>query len=94
MAHLIRLYYMCFDIMENQKIVTYREKEHDLLLDIRNGKYLDENQLPTSEFYDMLHELENRMAYDEKNTSLPEKPDYKKINEFKMSVNERIVMGK
>ncbi len=27
------------------------------------------------------------------NTSLPEVPDYKKINEFVMSVNERIVRG-
>jgi len=27
------------------------------------------------------------------NTSLPEKPDYKRINDFRMSVNERIVKG-
>lgn len=94
MAHLIRLYYMCFDILENQKIVTYREKEHDLLMDLRNGKYLDENQQPISAFYDLLSQLEKRMEYDEKNTSLPEKPDYKKINEFRMEVNERIVTGK
>lgn len=43
MMHLVRLYYMCFDILENEKIVTYRGKEHDLLMDIRNGKYLDGN---------------------------------------------------
>jgi hypothetical protein len=34
------------------------------------------------------------MAYDEKNTSLPERSDYKNINEFWMDINERIVTGK
>ena len=29
----------------------------------------------------------------QKNTSLPDSPDYKKINEFVMSVNERVVKG-
>lgn len=94
MAHLIRLYYMCFDILENQKIITYREKEHDLLMNIRNGEYLDKNQQPISSFYDLLSELEKRLEYDEKNTSLPETPDYQRINEFRMFVNEKVVTGK
>ena len=93
MMHLVRLYYMCFDILENEKIVTYREKEHDLLMDIRNGKYLDENKQPISEFFEMVDELEKRFEYDKKNTSLPEKPNYKEINEFVASVNERVVKG-
>ena len=94
MALLIRLYYMCFDILENQKIITYREKEHDLLMNIRNGEYLDKNQQPISSFYDLLSELEKRLEYDEKNTSLPETPDYQRINEFRMFVNEKVVTGK
>ena len=94
MAHLILLYYMCFDILENQKIITYREKEHDLLMNIRNGEYLDKNQQPISSFYDLLSELEKRLEYDEKNTSLPETPDYQRINEFRMFVNEKVVTGK
>ena len=94
MAHLIRLYYMCFDILENQKIITYREREHDLLMNIRNGEYLDKNQQPISSFYDLLSELKKRLEYDEKNTSLPETPDYQRINEFRMFVNEKIVTGK
>lgn len=61
MAHLIRLYYMCFDILENQKIITYRNKEHDLLMNIRNGEHLDRNQQPISSFYDLLSELEKRL---------------------------------
>lgn len=93
MAHLIRLYMMCIDILEKEEIITYRSDEHDLLMSIRNGEYLDENRQPISEFYDLLNEYEKRFEYAKENTSLPDKPDYKKINEFKMYVNERIVKG-
>lgn len=93
MQHLVRLYYMCFDILENERIVTYREKEHDLLMDIRNGKYLDENKQPIPEFFEMVDELEKRLEYDKNNTSLPVKPNYKEINDFVMGINERVVRG-
>ena len=93
MAHLIRLYMMCIDILEKEEIITYRADEHDLLMSIRNGEYLDENRQPIPEFYDLLNEYEKRFEYAKKNTSLPDKPDYKRINEFKMYVNERIVKG-
>ena len=56
MAHLIRLYMMCIDILEKEEIVTYREKERDLLMSIRNGEYLDGNRQPIPEFYDLLNE--------------------------------------
>lgn len=93
MAHLIRLYMMGIDILEKEEIVTYRSEEHDLLMSIRNGEYLDRNSQPTSDFYDLLNEYEARFEYAKNNTSLPDKPDYKKIDEFKMSVNEKIVKG-
>lgn len=91
--HLIRLYMMCLDILEKEEINTYREKEHDLLMDIRNGKYLDENDQPIPEFFEMVNDYEKRLLYAKENTSLPEKPDYEKIDEFVASVNERIVRG-
>lgn len=93
MMHLIRLYMMCLDILEKEQIITYREAEHDLLMDIRNGKYLDNNDQPIPEFYEMVNNYEKRLDYAKLNTSLPDSPDYKKINEFVVSVNERIVKG-
>ena len=93
MMHLVRLFYMCFDILENERIITYRKEEHDLLMDIRNGKYLDDNRQPIPEFFELVDELEKRLDYDRVNTSLPDKPDYKRINDFVISVNERIVKG-
>lgn len=94
MAHLLRLYMMCIDILEKEKIITYRSDEHDLLMSIRNGEYLDDNNQPIPAFYDLLNEYETRFEYAKANTSLPDLPDYKRINEFKMDVNERIVRGK
>ena len=93
MAHLLRLYMMCIDILEKEEIITYRSEEHDLLMSIRNGEFLDDNRQPTSEFYDLLNEYEKRFEYAKANTSLPEVPNYKRINEFKMYVNEKIIRG-
>lgn len=93
MMHLIRLYMMCLDILENEKIITYREAEHDLLMDIRNGKYLDNEKQPTPGFYEMVNDYEKRVEYAKNNTGLPDKPDYNKINEFVANVNERVVKG-
>lgn len=91
MMHLVRLYLMCFDILENQEIITYREKDHGFLMDIRNGKFLNNQKQPTQDFFEMIDEFEKRLQYDAENTDLNETPDYHQINEFVASVNERVV---
>lgn len=88
MMHLVRLYYMCFDILERGEIVTYREKEHDLLMSIRNGAYLDENDVPTEEFAELLNALDERMERAERETELPAEPDKKRLRELHAAVNE------
>jgi hypothetical protein len=60
-------------------------------MEIRNGKFLDEYSQPISEFYDLVNDYEKRLKYAADNTSLPEKPNIKAIDDFLMSVNERIV---
>lgn len=92
MMHLVRLYLMCLDILERGKIVTYRP-EHDLLMGIRNGDYLDANKQPIPEFFELVTYYEKKLEYAKQNTSLPEKPDYNRIRDFVMGVNERVVKG-
>lgn len=41
----------------------------------------------------MIDEYEKKLEYAKENTSLPDNPDYKAINEFVASVNERVVRG-
>lgn len=94
MMHLIRLYLMCIDILERKEIITYREKEHDLLMSIRNEdkEWIIDNQ-PTEKFLKMVDWFERRVENLKRQTRLPDNPDYKAINNFVMSVNERVVCG-
>lgn len=93
MAHLLRLYMMCIDILEEYDIYTYRSNEHDLLMSVRNGDFLDSNKQPTSEFYELLSEYEKRLDIAKSNTKIPDKPDIQAINKIRMNVNEMIVLG-
>jgi len=91
MMHLVRLYLMCFDILEKGEIITYRREEHDFLMDIRNGKYLDDNQQPTAEFYEIVDELEAHLEELKTTTLLPDNPDYKKIKDFLVEANLEVI---
>ena len=61
---------------------------------VRNGEFLDKTGAPIAEFYDILNEYTKRFEYAKNNTFLPEQPDYKRIEEFQMSVNERVVRNR
>lgn len=89
--HLIRLFMMALDILEKGEINTYRADEHELLMDIRFGKYQNEDGTYKDSFYDMLADFEKRLHYASENTDLPEEPDMKKVQELVMTINERVV---
>lgn len=94
MMNAIRLYMMGIDVLEKQQIITYRyAEERNFLISIRNGEYLNEDGLPTIEFYGIVGKYQTRFEYAKQNTDLPDNPNYKDINEFLASVNERIVKG-
>ena len=88
MMHLIRLYMMCLDILNDGKIITYREKEHDLLMSIRNGEYLNDNNTPTNEFMLMVEYYENELEKASKTTYLPDHADDKKITDLLIDCNK------
>ena len=93
MMHLIRLYLMCFDILERGEIITCRENEHDFLMEVRNGKYLDENGQPVNEFYDILRGYEEKLKYLKDHNDLPDHPDMDKVRKLVMDVNREIVLN-
>lgn len=87
MMHLIRLYMMGEDILSSGEIITYREKEHDLLMSIRNGDYLEsDGATPTVEFEKLLDEYKNRFDKAAETTLLPDFPDYDGINELQKRI--------
>ena len=89
--HLIRLYLMCLDILENEEIRTYRENDRDFLLSIRNGAFQNEDGTYRQEFFDIVSDFEKKLKYAKENTSLPAKPNMKRIEEFVMSVNKAAI---
>lgn len=89
--HLIRLYLMCLDILEKEEICTYREKDREYLLEIRNGKYMRDDGAYSDEFFQIVNQLEERFNYAKQNTSLPKHPNYKLVEEFVMDVNRQAV---
>ena len=89
--HLIRLFMMAIDILEKEEIITYRKDEHELLMKIRRGEFQKEDGTYRTEFYEILADYEKRLHEAAENTSLPDEPDYERVQEFVMSVNERVV---
>lgn len=89
--HLIRLYCMAIDILEKEEIITYRAKEHELLMDIRNGRYQNQDRTFSREFYDIIDYYKDKLDYAIKNTNLPEGPDIKRIEEFVMETNKKSI---
>lgn len=91
--HLVRLYLMAFDILEKEEINTYRKNDRDFLMEIRNGMYMLDDGTFAPEFFNMVEEYNKRLKIAAKETSLPDKPDYKKIEELVMAVNGAVVKG-
>ena len=76
------------------EFITYLEDktEREELFAVKRGDFTDGITIK-KEFYDLLDQREEKLQEAIKQTKLPEKPDYEKINEFVMSVNERVVKG-
>lgn len=91
--HLIRLYYMVLDILEKGEINTYREKEREFLLKVRQGLFRNPDGTYNDNFFEFRKELNARFEYASKHTNLPVEPDMKKVNELVMWANEKIVRG-
>lgn len=91
--HLIRLYMMCLDLLEKGEINTYREHDREFLLSIRNGAFQNPDHTYRPEFFDMVSDFEKRLEYAKANTDLPNAPDEKRVEEFVMYVNEKVVRG-
>lgn len=90
--HLVRLYLMCIDILEKEEIITYREKEHDLLMSIRGGEYQKPDGGYRPEFFELIDDLEKKMQYAAENTSLPDLPDTETAYEMLMEMNKNHIL--
>lgn len=91
--HLVRMYLTLFDILDKQDIITFRGQDRKLLMEVKQGRFLDEERKPNEEFFKLIEDFDKRLAVLKATTKLPDEPDYFLIDNFVMSVNERIIRG-
>lgn len=91
--HLIRAYAMATDLLNKREVITYRANEHNLLMDIRNQKYMLDNGQPSDEFFQLVHEYDVKFEEAIARTTLPEKPDMRTINSLIFDINKAIVVN-
>jgi hypothetical protein len=91
--HLVRLLLMGKELLLTGEIHTKRIKEHDLLMDIRNGKYVDENNMPIKEFFEMVDDITADFERAEKMSILPEGADMDAIENLRLEIYESIIYG-
>ena len=89
--HLVRLYMMAVDILQDGVIRTRRTSEElELLGRIRDGEYMrDDTMLP--EFYEIVAAYKSRFDEAARGSRLPENPDMEKVEAFVEAVNRRVV---
>ena len=91
--HLVRLFMMGTDILQNGLIRTRRpDDELELLRSIRDGAFMKEGKLD-DEFYSIVSEYERKYAEAEKHSKLPDNPDMVHVERFVEKINRRIVLG-
>lgn len=74
--HLLRLYYMGMDLLLYGEVNTYREKEHDLLMSVRNG------EVSFDRIFVLQRGLEKDMQQAYERSLLPERVDKNAVNAF------------
>ena len=88
--HLVRLVYMGYDILMKGEIITYREKEHDLLMSIRNNEnneWITEDNHITEKGEKFINERMKVLEDAKDQSKLPDKPDIVEIDKLRKKIN-------
>ena len=89
--HLIRLFKMAIEILENGEIRTRRKDDLPLLMAIRNGDYMQADGTLSPSFYELLEEHERKLDEAAAKTSLPDHPDVERVEKFVERINRYAV---
>lgn len=89
-TQMIRLYAMGCEILDTGEVRTYREHEHDLLMDIRRGKFLGDDGKPTKEYNELFDYYKNSFTESAGRTTLPATPVKKDIDKLMFAVNDYV----
>jgi predicted nucleotidyltransferase len=85
--HLIRLLLTGIDILSDNGIITKRSKEHELLMDIRNGK------IALDDIFKLADEYKAKFELAAINTKLPDEPNMDEIDRLLIKVYREVNIG-
>ena len=91
--HLVRLMLTGTELLKTGEIHTYRKDDHEFLMDIRNGKFM-QNGVLNKEFFQMIDELNNNLKEAYEKSPLPDKVDKNKVNKFILDIYEKNLFNK
>jgi hypothetical protein len=84
---------MGIDLNTTGSIITKRVNEHDLLMSIRNGEFtVGDGAHVRDEFFEMLHDIQEKYIYSVEHTVLPETYDKEAVYELVRKTNIRILL--
>lgn len=91
MSTILLGYMMSIDLLTKQETTVKRKDEHQLLMDIRNKKYTDENGEPNKEFFDIVSDYDRKYNEAIKITKLPYELDDNKIKTLLKEINAEVM---
>ena len=75
------------EILEGKGVNTYREADHEILMDIRNGYYSYE------EIFEMVDKYVQQFDYASKNTVLNDNPDIEATNQLLIDIYKDVILN-
>ena len=92
--HLIRLYQMAVEILGKGELSTRRTGDDlELLRSIRHGDYMVDSVM-SSAFYQLVDKYEGLLESAYEKSTLPKSPDFKRIEELLIAINEKSIIEK
>lgn len=93
LMHIIRFCFVLRDILEKEEVINYREQEHDLLMEIRDGAFFGPDKVVKPEFFEVYADVKNQVCEAAEKTHLPEKADMTTINNLAIKIHRMACKG-
>lgn len=88
--HLLRLLHMGTELLKNGELNVYRTTDHNILMDLKIGKFIDNGVLSPT-FFELLEKAQKEYELASQHTTLPKSPDTASIEQLTMEINSKVV---
>lgn len=89
--HMFRLYYMSIELLKTESVSTYRENEHELLMDIRTGKFRTIDGAISPKLIELNERIKKEINMLKQTSPLRERIDEKFFNELAIRLYRMVI---